>query len=502
MAQDRFEDALVEAKRIDELLAKLRSGNSEDELSSEEREMLNSPLLGVPVSVKESIKVKGMKNTCGMWSKRNQIATEDSVAVKNARRFGLVPICTSNIPEATLYWADCQNLVYGRTVNPYDLSRVSGASSGGEGALLGSGASVVGIGSDIACSLRVPAHWCGVCSHKPSSFLVSAVGNEPEVLESRLRLFTIGPMARYASDLRHMLKCLMSDKDNDKRDTYTKYQPKDIASLRENVMQRLEEPNIDFSGVKFYYFNPDNCKLTGEHEIKVMPDYLEAQAEVLDHFRFKFNCQIEELNLDKFLKRALFTWNCMVKAAGTPDRDETYIEGEMFKLFEIESKMLEMIKIPLGLSKHTKESILAIILGSKLPEEREKAYKVCEKFEKIAAEMKAEMVQTLGENGVLLLPTMPTVAYKHNVALMKTQDLRFPTLFNVLELPVTHVTLRLDKKHNLPFGVTIAARPYNDALTLCVGEEVEQTFGGWIPPTKSQIPMKVDESTAQQVVSV
>lgn len=501
MAQDRFQEALTEAKKIDELLAEFRSGKSETEFSSDEQEMLKSPLLGVPISVKESIKVKGMKNSCGMWSKRDVVAEEDSVVVKNARRFGLIPICTTNIPEATLYWADCQNLVYGRTVNPHDLSRISGASSGGEAALLSAGGSVVGIGSDMAGSLRIPAHFCGICSHKPSSFLVSPVGNEPEILQSRLRLFTLGPMSRYASDLRYLLKCFLSDKDNDKRDTYVKHQPHDIATLRQSVMQKLDE-STDLSKLKFYYFNPDNCGLTGKNEIKVLPDYMEAQAEVLDHFRSKFNCQIEELNLDKFLKLALITWNCMVKAAGTIDRDETYVEGEMLKFFEIENKTLEMIKIPLGLSKHTKESILALLIGSKIPDEREKAFKICEKFEKKAAEMKAELEQILGDNGILLLPTMPTVAYKHNVALMKTPDLRFPTLANVCQLPVTHVNLKLDRKNNLPFGVTIAAVPYNDVLTLSVGEEIEQTFGGWVPPTKSQIPLKMDEPVEQQQENV
>lgn len=485
MAQDRFEEALDEARRIDELLARFRSGGPESEFTADQLEQLRSPLLGVPISIKESVMIKGMRNSCGLFDRRNTLAQEDAVAVKNVQRFGMIPICTTNIPECTLFWADCQNTVYGRTLNPYDLSRITGSSSGGEGALIASGGSVIGVGSDIGGSLRIPAHYCGIYSHKPSPFLVNSEGNFPPLKEPRLRMFTLGPMCRYASDLRPLLKCLLTDKNNAKQDTYFKFQPENIGELRKTVLQRLDE-SIDLSRVKFYYFNFNTAsELKGKQSVQVQSEIMEAQQEVLGHFASKYNCRTEHINLDSYLKKTFVGWQCMLRCGGTVDRDTSYEEDELKEVFGINNVALELIKIPLGLSKHTKETLLTIILGSTVPREREKAFPLCEKYEKFAASFKAELEETLGDDGVLVMPTLPTVAYKHNVSLLKTPDIRFTSLFNMLQLPVSHATIRLDKKHRMPYGVSIAAKQYNDPLTIAIAEEIELAFGGWTPPTPS-----------------
>lgn len=485
MAQERFREALDEARSIDQLLADFRAGKPESEFGPEQLEMLRSPLLGVPISIKESIMVRGMRNSCGLWSRREVNATCDAVAVSNARRFGLIPICTTNIPECTLYWADCNNKVYGRTRNPYDPSRVSGASSGGEGALIGAAGSLLGLGSDIGGSLRLPAHYCGIFSHKASPFLISAEGNYPELIESRLRLFTLGPMCRYASDLRPLLKCLMSDKDNQKQDTYFKFQPENIGRMRAELAQKLDE-QPDLSQIKIFHFKfNQESKLKGRHSVRVQKEIMEAQQEVLDHLSSKFNLQVEHVNLDKFLRKTMITLQCMLRSGGTVDRDTSFVENEVENLFGINSMTVELLKMPLGLSKHTLESLLAILMGMAVPNERAKAFALCERFEKLAAELKADMDRILGDSGVLIMPTLPTVAYKHNVPLLKSLDLRFTAIFNILQLPVTHATLRLNKKNRLPFGFSLASRAYNDHLTIALAEELEQAFGGWQEPNPS-----------------
>lgn len=482
LAQDRFRQALDEAQLIDQLLADFRAGKPESEFTGEQLELLQSPLLGVPLSVKESIAVKGMRNSCGLWSRRDSIADQDAVVVSNARRAGLIPVCTTNIPEATLYWADCQNKIYGRTRNPYDPGRVSGASSGGEASLIGSGGSLVGIGSDIGGSLRIPAHFCGIFSHKPTPFLVSPVGNYPEVAENRLRLFTLGPMCRYASDLKPMLKCLMSDKNNLQQDTYFKYQPDNISQARTQLISKLDE-TVDLSGIKLFYFNFNQAsQLKRTQSVRVPSEFMSAQQEVLDHFRSKFKCQCEHINLDKFLKDLMVIWQAMLRSGGVSDRDSVYQERELEEMFGIDSTLLELIKMPFGLSKHTKESLLALVLGYVVPRDRAKAFPLCERLEKLNAELKSELESILGDNGVLVMPTMPSFAYKHNVSLLKTLDLRFSTMFNAFQLPVTHSTLRLSEKSGLPFGVSLATKPFNDHITIAMAEEIELTFGGWRPP--------------------
>lgn len=249
-------------------------------------------------------------------------------------------------------------------------------------------------------------------------------------------------------------------------------------------MEKLDE-TIDLSQLKFYYFDFNNAsELKGKHALHVQTELMEAQQEILDHFRSKYNATVEALNPDKYLRRVFITWKCMMLCGGTVDRETSYDDTELANMFGIHNLAMEFIKMPLGLSKHTKEALLAMAISSTGPRDKKQAFELCEKFEKYATEIKDDIESKLGENGVLIMPTLPTVAYKHNASLFKTEDIRFPSLFNVLQLPVTHATVRLDKKHRLPFGISIAAKQYNDPTTLAVAEEIELAFGGWTPPSQ------------------
>lgn len=139
MIEDRFKEALEEAQWVDDLV-KLMDG---DELWNK------YPLLGVPVSVKEPIGVKGLSHTAGDYHRVGMKATEDALVVRYLKEAGAIVICVTNIPEWSMGW-ESQNPVYGRTVNPYNNYRTTGGSSGGEAALIASGGSLVGIGSDMA----------------------------------------------------------------------------------------------------------------------------------------------------------------------------------------------------------------------------------------------------------------------------------------------------------------------------------------------------------------
>lgn len=498
VTHDRFKEALDEAKKLDQLLSDMRNDKKDDnEFTQDERDLFQSPLLGIPISVKESIMVNGMKNTVGLWNRKDVYAQEDAIVVKNIKRFGMIPICITNVPEGTLYWADCQNPIYGRTLNPYDLSRITGASSGGEGALIGSGASICGLGSDIGGSLRIPAHYCGITSHKASPFLISSEGNSPPLKEYRLRLFTIGPMCRYASDLRPLLKCLISDKDNSKKDTYIRYQPKNIEQLRKDVLLKLDQykqPQFDLSQIKLFYFefnkndhNNNQQSKVSKSAYNVQKEFLDTQDDILNHFKTKFNTNCQLINLDKYFRKTFIIWQSMLIGGGTIDRELEYNENELNETFDVKNVFLEFLKIPFGISKHSKESIFSLLLGQAIPKDKTSALEMCEKFEKLNEQLKEEFHQHLGDWGVLIMPTMPTVAYKHNVGLLKTQDLKFPSLFNRLQVPVTHVHLKLDKKNQLPYGFSIVSKPYNDAITISIAEEIELAFGGWQQPTIDNI---------------
>ena len=160
----------------------------------------SGPLHGVPCTIKESFALSGMPWSAGLTRRRHLRATEDAVTVGRLRRAGAIPIGVTNVSEACM-WVEANNPVYGRSRNPYDGSRTVGGSSGGEGAIVGSGASPFGLGSDVGGSIRIPALFNGIFGHKGSSGLVPNAGQHPEPDPSAQRFLSTGPMCRRAEDL-------------------------------------------------------------------------------------------------------------------------------------------------------------------------------------------------------------------------------------------------------------------------------------------------------------
>ena len=167
----------------------------------------DQPLLGVPVTVKECYDIAGLPTTWGMPAHRNHLPAEDAVQVSRLKAAGAVVLGKTNVP---LGLQDIQsfNEIYGTTNNPWDHGRTSGGSSGGSAAALASGFGALSIGSDLAGSLRTPAHFCGVHAHKPTLGLAANRGMVPPTepaLPVDLDLAVVGPMARSARDLTLLL---------------------------------------------------------------------------------------------------------------------------------------------------------------------------------------------------------------------------------------------------------------------------------------------------------
>ncbi|MGW2486147.1 amidase [Streptomyces sp. NPDC001606] len=165
------------------------------------------PLLGIPVTVKESYDIAGLPTTWGMPQHRDHIPAEDAVQVSRLRAAGAVVLGKTNVP---LGLQDIQsfNDLYGTTNNPWDHCRTAGGSSGGSSAALAAGFGALSIGSDIGGSLRTPAHFCGVYAHKPTLGLAANRGMVPPpgpALPVDQDLAVVGPMARSARDLTLLL---------------------------------------------------------------------------------------------------------------------------------------------------------------------------------------------------------------------------------------------------------------------------------------------------------
>jgi amidase len=179
------EEVLAQARSADR---NRRSGN-------------DSPLLGIPFSVKDSIAVADWPWRSGSYARENIIADKDATAVSRLRAAGGIPICKTATPEYT-WSAQTHSELHGRTNNPYDLERSPGGSSGGEAALHAVHGAPFGLGSDGFNSIRVPAHFCGTAGLRPTAGVVSEAGTWPTTKQTGMGdISTIGPMGRYAEDL-------------------------------------------------------------------------------------------------------------------------------------------------------------------------------------------------------------------------------------------------------------------------------------------------------------
>lgn len=159
------------------------------------------PLLGLPMSIKDSIAVADRPCLSGSFAREGHVPKDDATVVSRLRAAGAVILCKTNVPEYT--WSvETDNPVFGRTNNPYDPARTSGGSSGGEAALQAVGASPAGIGSDGLNSIRVPAHFCGTTGIRPTAGTVPETGTWPPTrCTGMLDMSTLGPMAASVEDL-------------------------------------------------------------------------------------------------------------------------------------------------------------------------------------------------------------------------------------------------------------------------------------------------------------
>uniref|UniRef100_A0A8C0BID2 Fatty-acid amide hydrolase 1 n=1 Tax=Buteo japonicus TaxID=224669 RepID=A0A8C0BID2_9AVES len=167
-------------------------------------------LYGVPVSIKDSIDCEGHDSTLGFIKNLNKPAAEDSVVVQVLRRQGAIPFVKTNVPVSLISY-DCKNLIFGQTFNPLLYTRTPGGSSGGEGALIGGGGSILGFGTDVGGSLRFPAAFCGICTLKPTGNRLSKKGITCGVVGQKAVVTAVGPMAKDVESLALCMRALLCE---------------------------------------------------------------------------------------------------------------------------------------------------------------------------------------------------------------------------------------------------------------------------------------------------
>jgi amidase len=171
------------------------------------------PLHGIPITIKDSFLVKDLKTSNGDPMLRNYVATEDAVLVKKLKDAGAIILGKSNVALFCIDWQS-NNFWNGRTNNPYDVTRSSGGSSGGSAVAVASGFSALDLGADAGGSIRVPAHFNGICGFRPTEGLLTNRGHlkYPKKPQGRRHIITPGPLAKKVEDILLMMQVLTNFK--------------------------------------------------------------------------------------------------------------------------------------------------------------------------------------------------------------------------------------------------------------------------------------------------
>jgi fatty acid amide hydrolase 2 len=429
----RLEEARAEADAVD---ARIAAASPRTKLP---------PLLGVPCTVKESIQVEGLPNSCGVLARRDVLSTETAPVAQRLLDSGAVLLGLTNVSEMTL-WIETENRVHGRTRNPYDPNRIAGGSSGGEGAAVGSGLSPLGLGSDVGGSIRIPAFCNGVFGHKPSLGLVPLTGMWPPPGEGEtLRLLVNGPLARRAEDLAPALKILAGP---DGRDPVCR------------EMEIGDPGKVSLDGMRVL--------VTEGPFLTPIDRSLLAAREQAAGALAAAGATVQRVSL-RGGRRAMEQYLVALSDGG---------------LNSAAALLLETGADPVGLraslrrgGPHTVATRLLLAaerLSSKAPAGRNKRLLA-------AGRAFADELAALIGDGVMLHPPASRPAPRHGRTIGRPWFVHPMAVFNLAAVPVTQVPLGLGKD-GIPLGVQVAAGRGNDHVSIAVALELERVFGGWVPP--------------------
>ncbi len=393
------------------------------------------PLFGLPVTVKSSIATRGLKCEIGSLLHKGETPAHDAQVVARLRAAGALILGTTNCPEFLMAY-ETDNLLHGQTRNPWDLERSPGGSSGGESAAIAAGMSAAGLGSDSGGSVRVPAHFTGICSLKPTPGRVPGRGHLPPCVGPFQILGAIGPMARTMADVALLFKTLSG------------HDPADPASAP--VMPREPDMNELRSNRIGYFEDDELVPVTAETR-----DAVQAAAAALREAGF---------HLEPFRPRTLellrkLWWKFFVQC------------GAMFYAPEIRGRESEL------------SPIFCEFLGMTAGVPALTAAKLLQAWAELDV-LRAKTLEEMRKYPVLLCPVASVPAFRHgerswNVdgrAVDYFDAWRFTQWFNALACPAAVVPVSRSPE-GLPIGVQIVARPFEDETALGIAAVVDAAFG-------------------------
>jgi Asp-tRNA(Asn)/Glu-tRNA(Gln) amidotransferase A subunit family amidase len=398
------------------------------------------PLHGVPVSIKSSIEVAGLRCEAGTRLRAGFVATQDAPLVSRLRQAGAIILGTTNTPELLMAW-ETDNALYGRTNSPWDLTRTPGGSSGGEAAAIASGCSACGVGSDGGGSIRVPAHFSGICGLKPTPGRIPCTGHFPGSVGPFTFIGVVGPMARTIGDLKVLFEVMQG---LDYGDPSTA-----PVSVRWPATEELKKTRIG-------YFED-------EGRTPVTPETRAAVRTAADALR-RAGFQVEPFRPEGLEQARQVWWKFFGVAGGM-------LLGPMTKGRESDlSPMLRQFSSWVAAEpSHSGESLLEAWVQRDL--------------------IRNQVFAQMRDYPVLLCPAAAIPAFRHGERSWQVEGREVKYLdawsytewFNLLGTPAAVVPVGKSPE-GLPIGVQISARPWEEELVLSVAEVLEKAAGGFRPP--------------------
>jgi Asp-tRNA(Asn)/Glu-tRNA(Gln) amidotransferase A subunit family amidase len=398
-------------------------------------------LHGIPISIKSSLAVAGMLCESGTRLRAGFVPAQDAPLVARLRTAGAIVLGVTNTPEFLMAW-ETDNLLYGRTNNPWDLERTAGGSSGGEAAAIAAGMSAGGVGSDGGGSIRVPAHFSGICGLKPTPGRIPATGHYPGSAGPFALIGVVGPMARAVADLKVLFEVMQGP---DIGDACTA--PVPVRWPTEDEIRKL----------RVGYFEDDGrTPVTAETRAS-----LRTTAEALRGAGF----QVEPFQPEG-LEEARRLWHKFFVVAGGALLRPMF-EGREFDLSPILKQFLEW---SVGEPTLSSKTLLDIWI------QRD--------------ELRARFHRQMEHYPILLCPAAAIPAFRHGERTWGVEGKTihyldawsYAQFFNLLGNPAAVVPVG-HSSEGLPIGVQIVGRPWQEEQVLSVAAALERECGAWkIPP--------------------
>jgi len=399
-------------------------------------------LHGLPVTIKDTIDTAGLRTTSGSRIRAQHTPQQDATAVARLRAAGAIVLGKTNVPEMAIPY-ECDNPIFGRTNNPYNLECTAGGSSGGEAAAIAACLSPAGIGSDLSGSIRVPAHFCGVTGLKPTVGRVPMDGHMPSASGIVGLGACIGPLARHVRDLALLFRVLA-----------------DLTDGETMTADKILDTSLRGTRVAWY---GDDGTMAVANEIK--------QA-IASAVRALAGAGLETFE---------------AVPPGVPRAPQVWIE-----LFSRAANS-EIASLYRGHEDEAGPQVYGFLHNEDEAAEFEDRIDNAEKLASAVVErerLREDLLRWLKKTPLIVAPVGATVAFEHGRQRVDVNGtyvnvfraFSYSQTFNVFGLP--SVAVPAGKTSNgLPIGVQVIGRPNEEFTVLAAASVIEEALGGWTPPS-------------------